>query len=888
MEKMMSKNEKKLSEILTLQKEIKEVYGSRTFEKELDNKESKMEREHIESNINREFRDYQKKALKYYFLNNTDEKFQKRHLMFNMATGSGKTLIMAALMLDCYKKGFRNFLFFTHSLSLIEQVKINFCKSDSSKYLFKDTIIIDDKRVEIKKIENFYDKDENAINIYFSGIQKLSKDLIEGGDNRLSIDYFKNNKIVFLADEAHHLNSNTKRKLSKKEQEEKQSWESVVNMAFKANDANLLFEFSATLPNEEEVREKYKDKIIFDYNLKRFNEAQYSKSISLIKYEESSNHKTKMMLGAMLLSLYRQLLAQKHGLKLKPVVLFKSETINHSKENQRIFNEFLENLSPKDIRDFYEKSEICDSKNNELFYYSLEFFNAEYKEEFSKKIIDSIKFHFKKDKQFITNEENKKASKEDSSFDAKMLNTLENPDNQIRVIFTVNKLNEGWDVLNLFDIVRLNKLQNGENTISHMQLIGRGARYYPFSFDGSDEFKRKYDKGGELAMLERLSYHSLNESEFIAQLKESLEKEAFATASEVELEELKPSERAKKIIKKYEIYHIKNDKIPKGKFKESCEDLEKIKQEILGQLKEIELPYIADKIEEEDALEVKNDAKEASFKRETLENKISFSVFAKAMNILEINLKFMHKDFFKYSSAMDFYHEITKLELRIDKRQGFYDKKIQLEIAKKLLKNFKNLLRNHTNEKDNFEVSDFKVVKFDTDKKRIVNVKAAKAQAEYDWLYYTNSTFDSEGLEAGKFLKFINENSEKIDKKFEEWIIIRNNHFEEFKIYHNDKNSANYKKGFEPDFVFFGKLKDSSDDFLSTQALMECKGEKYYTDDQWKERLLLSLKDKYFFKDENRAQKMLHFIALPFFFDKKPQESKKELQEIFLTFLNKN
>ncbi|MCZ9897184.1 hypothetical protein OFP91_03940 [Brachyspira hyodysenteriae] len=51
-------------------------------------------------------------------------------------------------------------------------------------------------------------------------------------------------------------------------------------------------------------------------------------------------------------------------------------------------------------------------------------------------------------------EKNDKDSKEMSKQN-KLLNTLENKDNPIRVIFSVNKLNEGWDVLNLFDIVRL-------------------------------------------------------------------------------------------------------------------------------------------------------------------------------------------------------------------------------------------------------------------------------------------------------------------------------------------------------------------------------------------------------------------------------------------------
>ncbi|MBK9729619.1 MAG: hypothetical protein IPO86_16070 [Saprospiraceae bacterium] len=47
-----------------------------------------------------------------------------------------------------------------------------------------------------------------------------------------------------------------------------------------------------------------------------------------------------------------------------------------------------------------------------------------------------------------------------------LLNTLEDENNPIRAVFAVQKLNEGWDVLNLYDIVRLSEGQNtgGTNT----------------------------------------------------------------------------------------------------------------------------------------------------------------------------------------------------------------------------------------------------------------------------------------------------------------------------------------------------------------------------------------------------------------------------------------
>ena len=40
-------------------------------------------------------------------------------LLFHMATGSGKTLIMAGLIVYLYNKGYRNFLFFVNSTYLI-------------------------------------------------------------------------------------------------------------------------------------------------------------------------------------------------------------------------------------------------------------------------------------------------------------------------------------------------------------------------------------------------------------------------------------------------------------------------------------------------------------------------------------------------------------------------------------------------------------------------------------------------------------------------------------------------------------------------------------------------------------------------------------------------
>ena len=112
-----------------------------------------------------------------------------------------------------------------------------------------------------------------------------------------------------------------------------------------------------------------------------------------------------------------------------------------------------------------------------------------------------------------------------------LLNSLEDKDNPYRAIFEVKKLDEGWDVLNLFDIVRLYETrQSGGKkissaTISEAQLIGRGSRYCPFKIeDEQPKFQRKFDDNAscELRICETLYYHCQNDSRYISELQAAL------------------------------------------------------------------------------------------------------------------------------------------------------------------------------------------------------------------------------------------------------------------------------------------------------------------------------------------------------------------------------
>ena len=113
-----------------------------------------------------------------------------------------------------------------------------------------------------------------------------------------------------------------------------------------------------------------------------------------------------------------------------------------------------------------------------------------------------------------------------------LVNSLEDEDNPIRLIFAVDMLNEGWDVLTLFDITRLYDTRQsksggkvGTYTIKEAQLIGRAARYCPFVVDeGQERFKRKYDSDieNDYRYLETMYFHSKDDSRYIAELKKAL------------------------------------------------------------------------------------------------------------------------------------------------------------------------------------------------------------------------------------------------------------------------------------------------------------------------------------------------------------------------------
>lgn len=475
--------------------------------------------EYVVQGLNQSFaiREYQKEAIGRLIFYDADfpEKQPPTHLLFHMATGSGKTLIMAAAMLYLYERGYRDFVFFVNSTNIIEKTKENFLNPASSKYLFSDKIVINAKEVKIRAVENFEECNPDEINILFTTIQGLHTRLNNPKENTVTYEDIAGRKLVLISDEAHHINALTRNTHTRTEEEELQSWEGTVRKIFAANRENMLLEFTATVELEhQKIREKYEDKILYQYSLKEFRQDGFSKDIEVLQTDLSPLDRA---LQALVLSQYRRKVGEKNGIPVKPVILFKSKSIAESEEFEKEFHAEVSNINGRRLSTMFSK------KAHPLFLEILA-----YLEEHAitlDALAEEMKEDFSEEKCITVN------SKNDSEAKQITVNTLEDSDNEARAVFAVDMLNEGWDVLNLFDIVRLYETRDahggrpGKTTIAEAQLIGRGARYYPFAFgESQDRYKRKFDEDADnsLRILEELHYHSSYSPRYIQELKTAL------------------------------------------------------------------------------------------------------------------------------------------------------------------------------------------------------------------------------------------------------------------------------------------------------------------------------------------------------------------------------
>ena len=809
--------------------------------------------DYIASNLNQNFqlRPYQFEAFgrfKYYMESYPSRPEKKpTQALFHMATGSGKTLIMAGLMLYLYELGHRNFLFFVNSTNIINKTRDNFLNANASKYLFNESVQINNQQIRIKEVDNFQAANPDDINIVFSTIQGLHSRLNAPRENSLTYDDFENKKIVLISDEAHHINAATQKisKLNQTELFDLNTWESTVNRIFNANDKNILLEFTATIDlTNEQIIEKYRDNIIFDYPLKSFRLDGYSKEVKVL---QSDIQPFDRALQAILLSQFRRKIFEKNGWMIKPVILFKSKTIDDSND---FFNKFMtkiKNLKGSDLAKIQSNPNLDNHLDNVFNYFqsnqiTLENLALELQEEFAENKCISVN------------------SKDESEQKQIAVNTLEDSDNEYRAIFAVDKLNEGWDVLNLFDIVRLYDSRDsksgkpGKTTLSEAQLIGRGARYCPFRLEEDQPlYQRKYDilndeKERDLKLCEELYYHSSYNPRYIQELHTALEEIGIKAKTNRECKlVLKPDFKDKPFYKAGMIF--KNERV-----KYAREDVLGLNASFIETTHKI--PLLSGYSQ---SLTVFEDKKQKQTNRAREDYSIkSFgsSVIKKALSKFPEYQFSNLKRFFPHLKSLSEFIEsdsyLGKIKVEVEGSEIVVNNLTQdnkLDCVIRLLDKLSSQLQAEkvdykgTKEfkpfmvKDTFTNKTLNIVndgnndqEFGISQGETTNQDLYMDLSSKDWFVF-NENF---GTSEEKYLvKYIDKVIDKLKHKYSEVYLLRNERH--FKLFNFDDGRA-----FEPDFVLF-LIKDDTSPAIHYQVFIEPKGSHLIKQDEWKHNFLMQL-----------------------------------------------
>lgn len=797
-------------------------------------------------NPNFELRPYQKMAFENFITHFESRNCPKpTQVLFHMATGSGKTLIMAGLMLYLYKQGYRNFLFFVNLSNIVEKTKENFLNAASSKYLFADEIVLDGERIRINQVDNFQYAESDAINICFATTQGLHMDMWLTKENGMSFDDFDDRRIVLISDEAHHLNVDTRR-MSAEEESSYHSWEQTVKNIFGRNSGNILLEFTATcdLANPA-IRVAYENKIIFDYALAKFYCDRYSKDIITLRSDLSIMERA---LQALVLSQYRLKAFQDYRLAIKPVVLFKAAKISDSKEFMAAFLEAIRRLTGVQLRalsttttnEVVQRAFVYFAKNG----ISFDTLAAELRDDFSKEHCVSVN------------------DDKDATQKQILLNSLEDEDNPYRAIFEVKKLDEGWDVLNLFDIVRLYETrQSGSKrispaTIAEAQLIGRGARYCPFQLDAEQpRFQRKYDEDvtNELRVCETLYYHCQNDHRYVTELRYALREIGLDTDKIVQREYI-----LKEGFKSADIYTsglvFINDRVVKDR-----KDVYGLSPMVRDSIYRFQVATGASGMD----IVMAEGAGTSDAVVDLKTAHLTIKGIA-AINYAVVNKALMKYPVFKFNTLKSYFPNVTSTRqfiiadeylgsVRIDIQSK--DEQPSMEtlyaavfwVLGKIAGSISGIEETYSGTKEFrarkvHDVFHNKTVNYTDPHDGNVGVSQndPSVQSDWkmdlsveDWFVYTDNYGTSEEK---AFVAYFRGYVDDLKKNYSRIYLVRNER--EFHIYSFEDGER-----FEPDYVLFLQ-RDKADGFEQLQIFIEPKGTQFLEKDAWKERFLLQLKDE--------------------------------------------
>lgn len=412
--------------------------------------------------------------------NDGDEKVVKWHKVgFEMATGSGKTLLMGAAILDLYHRGCKDFLILTPNTILFDKTIDNFTPR-TAKSIFGDgwnltynlvtgnsyrdkTCNYEDGRdisFYIFNMQKFYDKAASRNQNYgentMKGVPYVHRPLEESlwrdrsGNNTISfVEFLRERRPVIISDEAHHY-------------QQKKTTEAIFELL-----PGVVLEFTATSV-EKGSSESFGQNNLYKYPMQRYIGEGYGKRIfavgcgvsdEKISDEVTDSDKQKLVWGLLIHLLKTKSLAAANAPVKKAMLLTKARTIKHADAIDNYLRNWRDSVS-SELDDVLEQVTREGTDIAKIVRKNI----PKNKSELVKKLSRAA------NSVFTIHSENK--SDEEVWTDYKSLD-----DNNAEVVNQVRIFTEGVDYDNFYTIVVLGDTVEKVG-LAAAQLIGRGLRLY--------------------------------------------------------------------------------------------------------------------------------------------------------------------------------------------------------------------------------------------------------------------------------------------------------------------------------------------------------------------------------------------------------------------------
>lgn len=402
------------------------------------------------------------------------------YIGFEMATGSGKTMLMGATVYYLNKlHAIKNFLIVTPSSTEIYKKTIRNFQKGTNETVWNDEVPFKFNLITGDNYQNGKDlfASDTDANIFIFNIDKFGTNATQTkkqwetsewkdkeGNTISLLDFLSQNELIIITDEAHHAQS-TKAK-------------NIIN-AFKPK---AVIEFTATAIEAEKSAAKKNQTIVYKYDIKRLLEDKYGKKVRVLALP-GEEHKTKGKKTDIsdtekykLQTFFLVHLLKKKALNtdvkcrdLKPIGFVKVK--NEISFSEKIEHYIKNNLAAETayLEVILEKAKAEDTETTNLI---LEMFEKDYNSDLSKLQADidkaaqnTILLHSKSDKLI-----------------KKRFDEIQN--NEVEVVIFIDMLNEGIDMPNIYTMVVINDTPSEFKT-SVKQIVGRGVRL--------NKLEREYD-----------------------------------------------------------------------------------------------------------------------------------------------------------------------------------------------------------------------------------------------------------------------------------------------------------------------------------------------------------------------------------------------------------